>query len=636
MSLGRQQLNLVNRLRPHPSGVMPGGTGMLLQRVRTRCAPSLRPLYWRVFRHGDDGRGPIRAQLQPDGSICIAPSTSLGFDTYFSAFFETHWWLHTRLSALLLRVVASGPCTIRVLRRQGPHYHLLHEETVSSDDHEPHEMRFVIEPEALNFRQYGLLFFEISAHHTGSARFIDASWHALDSGADCRLGLVICTFNRQKQLGAVLDSIAADPLALAATTRLLVVSQGEPGLASHPAIAPAAGRLGERLQIVEQPNLGGAGGFTRGMIEALDQPDLTHVGLLDDDIVLEADTLVRMQAFLSLAKDGVALGGQMLDSVQPMRLYEGGAIFDEGRWFVQPIQHDLDITRTDVLADLTELPAMHFNGWWCFAMPLEMLRRVGLPLPCFIRGDDAEFGTRLYKQGITTVSVPGTAVWHEPFYLKLGSWQLYYETRNLLVLGALHCEITAAGLVRRQVRHLMVHLLTFRYYSSALIIRAIADFLAGPDILRRDPRIIHAGLAEIATRYVTQTVPRESVLPRAAMPRLPRRRIGYLVAFVLVLLRSALLPVRARTLLRVPVGEFSWPTLRRRDAIVLDSWWGREMPVYRRSQRAFLELARTAIPVFWRLYRTGPGTIRRWREAAPELRSSAFWRTYLANVSTDR
>ena len=363
------------------------------------------------------------------------------------------------------------------------------------------------------------------------------------------------------------------------------------------------------------------------MIEALgDDAGFTHVMLLDDDVVLEADTLVRLSAFLSLTREDVVLGGHMLDSVQPMRLYEGGAIFDERRWFVQPIQHSLDITSPDVLAELAALPAMHYNGWWCFALSLDILRRVGLPLPCFIRGDDSEFGTRLYHHGITTVSLPGAAVWHEPFYLRLGGWQLYYETRNLLVLGALHYPISSAGLVRRQLRHLLLHVLTYRYYSSALILRGIEDFLRGPDIMRADPRPLHASLATIRERFDSPTVPRASVLTAAAMPSLPHGRLAYLFWFVFVLARNALLPAGSAAPLRVPVDDFAWITLRRRDSVVLDSWWQAEMPVYRRSRPHFLALARESVQVLWRLWRHGPTVIQQWRDAAPELTTRESWR----------
>jgi len=73
---------------------------------------------------------------------------------------------------------------------------------------------------------------------------------------------------------------------------------------------------------------------------------------------------------------------------------------------------------------------MHFNGWWMFGFPKRWVERVGMPLPCFIRGDDIEFGMRLHEAGLPTVPLPGVAVWHEPFYLKLGQKKLWGDRRR--------------------------------------------------------------------------------------------------------------------------------------------------------------------------------------------------------------
>lgn len=65
------------------------------------------------------------------------------------------------------------------------------------------------------------------------------------------------------------------------------------------------------------------------------------------------------------------------------------------------------------------------------------VERVGLPMPCLIRGDDMEYGVRLAQHDIPTVPVPGIAVWHEPFYLKLGSRLYYFKVRNRLTMHSL-------------------------------------------------------------------------------------------------------------------------------------------------------------------------------------------------------
>ena len=600
-----------------------------LQRVLTDRPPELRRLYWRAARLEGEGIGAYAADLQTDGSIALLPGTTLLFDTYFGAFFEAHWRLNTSLKTLRLSVTVRGACTVRLLRRAIGVNMLVAETRVAASGH-AQTVVLSVPDRTSNFREYGLLYFEVTASATGAgAEFLQASWLGDAGAAPVSLGIVFCTFNRESFMAAVLEVMVEDPIVLAGLDRVFIVNQGRPGLRQHASIAPFAERLGERLTIIEQGNFGGAGGFTRGMLATLDDPGLTHCAFLDDDIRLEPDTIPRLTAFLSLAKENVAVGGQMLDSVQPTRLYEAGAIIDARNWFPRAILHDTDLKSAEGLNNLAQPQSVHFNGWWCFAVSLDIVRRVGLPLPCFIRGDDAEYGMRLYRQGVFTTVLPGAAVWHEPFYLKLGNWQLYYETRNLLILAALHDRFSARGALRRAGRSWLLHLLTFRYFGAALIMRGIADFLAGPDILDQDPQAIHAGIMALRQRYGAQPVQRRQVVEAAVVSRMPRGRPAFLFWFVVVLLRNALLPTSRAEPSLVQTAEFSWIGLRHAEHIVLDNWWEPEMSAYRRDRSVFWELTKQTLPLLLRLQRRGDRVAADWKAAAPRLTSAGFWRRYL-------
>ena len=61
----------------------------------------------------------------------------------------------------------------------------------------------------------------------------------------------------------------------------------------------------DKVTVVPNMNAGGAGGFSRGMIEILkkrDLEDFTHILLMDDDAIVEPDLLVRIYGFLSTIK----------------------------------------------------------------------------------------------------------------------------------------------------------------------------------------------------------------------------------------------------------------------------------------------------------------------------------------------
>ena len=142
----------------------------------------------------------------------------------------------------------------------------------------------------------------------------------------------------------------------------------------------------------------------------------------------------------------------------------------------------------------------HFNGWWYAAIPAQCFRDFGLPSPIFIRGDDLEFGTRLHRAGIETVSLPPVSVWHEPFYAKPPGWQLYYDFRNRLIFASLY-EGFALDAPSRLLKLLMVHLIRYDYQQAWFMITALEDFLKGPELLKEGLPAIHERMTQGARPY---------------------------------------------------------------------------------------------------------------------------------------
>ncbi len=561
----------------------------------------------------------------------VPPRATLRFDTYFNVFFEQHWRQHTKLRDLRLAGQVDSPCDLRVFRRSSAGVSLLHEQFLPGGG--PFEVAIPAEP--FNFRQHGLLWFEITAGDQ-PVTFLEANWVAAgELAASVGLGVVFCTFNREGDIGKVLDALTADPQVADRIARIFVVNQGRPGLACHPAVAPALARTPAKVRIIEQGNFGGAGGFSRGLLEALDDDAVTHVAFLDDDIQIEPDSLLRMASFFALSNDDAVVGGHMLDSVQPTKLYEAGAVIDSRNWSFNPQHHMLDIADPQNLGQLLGPSPIHYNGWWCFGFSKAIVARMGMPLPCFIRGDDTEFGLRLYSAGLPTLPMPGIAVWHEPFYLKLGGWQLYYETRNMLIAASCHFGFEPLGVAVRMLKHLLLHLLTFRYYSAALIVRGIEDFLRGPRILDGPPQPLHASLNALRTRYPPSVTGRAQVLAAATIPDLPKGRLGYCVALARALIRNGTVPTRTIPPRRLDVHAFSWVVLKRADHIALDTWWDTELPTFQRSREHFRDIGWRGLVAIFALYRRAAQMKAEWRAAHSRLTSQKFWRDYLGLNKAD-
>ncbi len=568
---------------------------------------------------------------EQSGGLVIPPGTTLSFDTYFNSVFEQPWRLYANAGAFVLDLTLTGAATLRIWRRTlSAGVTLLHEEDISG------ATRVTLADDRPHFRQSGLLWFELTAQ-AGLVTLSGANWLVtpLRPPEPVSLGVVICTFNRERELAAVLASIADDRGLDEAVGRVIVVSQGRPGLAGDPAISPLARRLGSRLRIVQQANLGGAGGFSRGLLEALDDPAITHACLLDDDIRLEPESLRRMAAFFSLARSDFALGGHMLDSIKPTTLYEAGAIVRPNGAQV-PLNHALDLGDAQGLDALLDVSPMHYNGWWMFALPKRLLHQAGLPLPCFIRGDDVEFGMRLQQLGIPTVSLPGIGIWHEPFYLKLGGWQLYYETRNGLICSALHGDFVPRQVALVTLKRLLIHLLTYRYYSAALIVRGIEDFCRGPAILDQDPRPLHAGLAELRAADPDIWTPRERLLPKAPVGRSPRSHLGFAIAMARILLRNWVRPAKRAAMPQLLHSrDLVWFRVSESDSLGVETYWDRNLPTFHRDRDRFRALFGSGLRSLWRLYRQAPRLRQAWRTDVSRLTDASFWRGYVRYGETE-
>ena len=63
---------------------------------------------------------------------------------------------------------------------------------------------------------------------------------------------------------------------------------------------------------LRQPNLGGSGGFTRGIYEISRTGQRANVILMDDDILCEPESLLRLNVFANLSATPSIIGAQML------------------------------------------------------------------------------------------------------------------------------------------------------------------------------------------------------------------------------------------------------------------------------------------------------------------------------------
>ena len=244
-------------------------------------------------------------------------------------------------------------------------------------------------------------------------------------------------------------------------------------------------------------NVGGAGGFARGMIEAMEQtPRATHVLLMDDDVLVSTESIIRSFNLLSIVNDeyvGAFVSGAMMNMDEPyLRWEEMGFVGFDGCF--HPIK---PVARMDVLHDVVDnetfdIPSympkcedqeQHYAAWWYCIIPMTAIDKNGLPLPIFVRGDDAEYSRRCNPKFIT---MNGICIWHLSFHMRYNAAQERYQmTRNCLI-DQYTSNFAPLSNFEKQIRSAFVlELNKFNYKNAELVLQGIEDFLKGPEWLMK-------------------------------------------------------------------------------------------------------------------------------------------------------
>lgn len=315
-----------------------------------------------------------------------------------------------------------------------------------------------------------------------------ARWECDDSCAinSVKAGFVICTYKREtdalrnaKTLCDALKNTNAD---------VFVVDNGKTLFKED---------LPEKATLIPNENLGGSGGFSRGMLACAESGD-THVFLTDDDITLDGETAlyaVRLLSLLKKEKSNVALGGAMLSMSDPTVVYEQGAYF--GRLRLRLPKHNIRTTQIGGLTACATKADVNYCGWWFCCYPTKTLKEKGLSLPLFIKYDDAEFGLR-NENAAPLVFPLGLGVWHKEFETKLTPETYYYLRRNSLIALASNGKSSVFAAECR-LWGSFVRFIKNAKRELAFVIDGINDYLKGPAFLDKiDPTELNS---ELMTRH---------------------------------------------------------------------------------------------------------------------------------------
>jgi galactofuranosylgalactofuranosylrhamnosyl-N-acetylglucosaminyl-diphospho-decaprenol beta-1,5/1,6-galactofuranosyltransferase len=556
----------------------------------------------------------------------------VSFAAYFNAFPAAYWRRWTDVRDVTLRARVTAAATVEVLRsdsagrtrteavRETPGSGGTVEVTVPLD----------------GFDDGGWLWFDVRAGDR-DAGVDSAEWLAPGPAPQPTMSLGITTYNRVESCLALLRQLGGDAALLGRVDTVYVVDQGEDRVSAAPGFTEAAAGLGERLRLLEQPNLGGSGGFARCQLETLRAGRSDHLVLLDDDIVLETESLRRCLAYAARCTTPTLVGGQMFSLPEPTRLYATAECVDLRRFFWGPkhpgeTQHDLAARGLADTGWLHRREDVNYNGWWMCLIPRPVMEKVGLSLPFFIRWDDAEYGLRAGAAGFATVTLPGAAVWHVPWTHKTDAldWQAYFHQRNRIVAALLHSPHRHGGrLLGELLAHQVKQLAAMQYSTAELRLLALADVLDGPGALHpalpgkpAQARRARSGFADADVRPGPESFPAPAPAGGAS-----RRTPRWLVAVTGVARQLLPVPAAARRTPQVhlPAGDAHWTRLLKYDSAVVSTADGSGAVWYRRDRATFADLARRSLVMHRRLLREWPRLAAEYRGALADVASPAAW-----------
>jgi galactofuranosylgalactofuranosylrhamnosyl-N-acetylglucosaminyl-diphospho-decaprenol beta-1,5/1,6-galactofuranosyltransferase len=310
---------------------------------------------------------------------------------------------------------------------------------------------------------------------------VEAQWSfSSKHKSDVKLGVVICTYNNEGLLKKNISRLIDSSIWENSNIELLLSNNG--------ILEDTSFFVSERCHRFDQQNVGGSGGFARGIYEILHgrckSLGITHILLMDDDVEFHPEVIQRTINYHQRCVKPCVIGGSMLQLENPTWLHEAGCLVKSK----SSIGTHTDITKgllseTNALDQLGRAKSYDYNAWWFCSFPVDAARKVGLPLPLFIHGDDIEYGMRLKEHGYPVYCPGGISVWHQSFENKHLTWIRYFDFRNALIRITYHQRNSTKTLILQLMNACRRATIRNDYGGFIMALKAFEDFAKGPSVL---------------------------------------------------------------------------------------------------------------------------------------------------------
>ena len=559
-------------------------------------------------------------------SLRVDAGKHVSLCTFFNAFPASYWQHWTRVKTVKFTARVEGEGELQLMRStgRGLTYPVQKFEFDSSNqqpaqDKQPAQSSQVISYEIpmTGLADGGYFWFDAKASDSSCFTVSDAEWsvpcaNKVQSGkkpqSNSTFSIAITTFNRPSYCHNQLKAIAANKALRARLDTIYCTDQGTDLVKNQPGFNETSANLGSQLTYIQQANLGGSGGFSRGMFETLKAGKSSYTMLLDDDAISETECILRALQFANYTIKPAIIGGGMLHLDNRTVLYTQGERFTRNNVWMKSSQN-LDYNHDFAAITLQDCPERHqridtdYNGWWMSLIPTAIMKEIGLSLPVFIKFDDTEYSIRALEHGYHTICLPGVAVWHQAWHDKDPSrtWEEYFFQRNRWICGLLHCTRPSLHFAIEMLRSDLASGLKLAYSAMQLHHMGLQDILRGPQYIVdsmpqklgevRKARQAFSDTQPVSDETLISEVLREHVSPFTAHDAKALRK-AQKRATVKALFAHEKHAKNPQAEVAIPAQDVSWPSFVGVNTAIVTAPDGTTLNLFQRDSKLFRKMLR--------------------------------------------
>ena len=582
-----------------------------------------------------------------ESSVSIPVGSELSLGTYFNAFSIGKWLEYTKIDNLSLHLLIQGDVEIKA-------YHSIGATDTSAYNDNPgkyteegfitflNEKSYsaVCENAVFSFSREGddytvkfnelykdgILYITIKAISDSVLQegyyFTEIDESLLNP---VKLAIGICTFKREE---AVISNVNRIIKGINNNTDSSLKDKLEIYVSDNAQTLDAKQLDSDKVHFLPNPNLGGVGGFTRTMIEAMfydRAKEFTHIIFMDDDIFIYPAVLERTYYLLRLMNpeyQKAILGAATLLQESPYIQQESGALYRDKTFYIGRANHKFfDLRKLDAVAANEVIDPANYTGWWYACIPQTIVNEHNLPMPFFIHYDDAEYGIRNIENSLLFIN--GICVWHPSPKGKSPFWMTYYNVRNRLITmfsKALDKSAFNECLFRIS-RQFLLRIISYDYEYAKLIMAGLQDFLNGPKAFERlDAAELHKKL--VMTKDILLAPEDMGISPEQIIDK----KFSNFKKAVIIQFLCNLLPAKNK-ICAINSKYYNIPYTA--NCIYIYNEKLGKGTVSKRNQKEFFKLLFAFIVVRRRIKKEYKQLLDDWQNAKPVFTSLSFWEKYL-------